>query len=78
MPAGLARYSDFWSHSLLPELRLHERLRTRPSGTTLSAAIGTILIGLVIIGLFSLVRLVRRRPAAADELDGPAAAASTP
>ena len=77
MPAGLARYSDFWSHSLFPGYDFTSG--SHPTfGYYASAAIGTLLIGLVIIGLFSLVRLVRRRPAAADELDGPAAAASTP
>ena len=77
MPTGLARYSDFWSHSLFPGYDF-ERGGHPTFGYYASAAIGTILIGLAVIGLFAVLRLVRRRAAAGDDLDGVTAAPSTP
>jgi cobalt/nickel transport system permease protein len=77
VPTGLARYSDFWSHSLFPGYDF-ERSGHPTLAYYASAAIGTILIGLAVIGLFAVVRLVRRRSAEADQLDAAAAAPSTP
>jgi cobalt/nickel transport system permease protein len=77
VPAGLARYSDFWSHSLFPGYDF-ERSGHPTFGYYASAAIGTVLIGLAVIGLFAVVRLLRRRSAAGDEVDAISAAPSTP
>jgi cobalt/nickel transport system permease protein len=68
VPTGLARYTDFWSHSLFPGYDFQRG--GRPTfGYYASAMIGTIIIGLVVIGLFAVVRLVRRRPLAEADLD---------
>ena len=77
VPTGLARYSDFWSHSLFPGYDF-ERSGHPTFGYYASAAIGTVLIGLAVIGLFAVLRLVRRRSAAGDDVDAVTTAASTP
>ncbi len=77
VPTGLARYSDFWSHSLFPGYDF-ERSGHPTFGYYASAAIGTVLIGLAVIGVFAMLRLVRRRSAAGDDVDGVTTLPSTP
>jgi len=77
VPTGLARYSDFWSHSLFPGYDF-ERSGHPTVGYYASAAIGTVLIGLAVIGVFAMLRLVRRRSVGGDDRDGVPSAASTP
>ncbi len=77
VPTGLARYSDFWSHSLFPGYDF-ERSGHPTFGYYASAAIGTVLIGLAVMGVVAMLRLVRRRSAAGDDVDGVTTAASTP
>jgi cobalt/nickel transport system permease protein len=74
VPTGLAKYSDFWSHALFPgydfKRGVHPTL-----GYYVSAGVGTLIIGLVVIALFALVRFLRRGRDASedDELEGAAA-----
>jgi tetrahydromethanopterin S-methyltransferase subunit B len=74
VPSGLRQYTDWWSHSLFPGYDFtsggHPTI-----GYYASAALGTVIIGLVVIGLFAVVRVVRRRPLEEDER-APAAASS--
>jgi cobalt/nickel transport system permease protein len=74
VPTGLAKYSDFWSHSLFPGYDF-KRGAQPTFGYYASAGIGTILIGLVIIGAFALARLLRRRPVGDHDIDAAAPAA---
>jgi cobalt/nickel transport system permease protein len=73
VPTGLRKYTDWWSHSLFPGYDF--KSGGHPTvGYYTSAAIGTILIGLVIVGLFTLVRLLRRR-SVDDDVDAASLAA---
>ena len=66
VPAGLAKYSDWWSHALLPGYDL--KGGEHPSiGYYVSAVIGTAIIGVGIFGVVKLVQLARRRGTAPDE-----------
>ncbi|MFB3738011.1 MAG: cobalt transporter CbiM [Candidatus Velamenicoccus archaeovorus] len=60
VPAGLERFSSFWSHTLLGgygfESGQHAAL-----AYILSAILGIVVIGLSCLGLYGLYRLVRRR-----------------
>jgi cobalt/nickel transport system permease protein len=71
VPAGLSKYSDWWSHSLLPGYDFKDG--GHPSvGYYASALVGTILIAAVVIGSFKLAHALRRRddaPDAPDALD---------
>jgi cobalt/nickel transport system permease protein len=69
-PEGLTKYSDFWSHALFPGYDF--KSGAHPTfGYYASAAIGTLLIGVAIIGLFALTNLLRRRHSRHD-LEGTA------
>jgi cobalt/nickel transport system permease protein len=64
VPTGLAKYSDWWSHALLPGYDV--KGGDHPNvGYYLSAVVGTALIGGVVLGLVKLVQAVRRRRDAA-------------
>jgi hypothetical protein len=68
VPAGLTRYSDFWSHALFPGYDF--RSRGHPTlGYYVSAGLGTLIIGGAVIGLFALGRAVRRGRAGREELE---------
>ncbi len=62
VPTGLAKYSDFWSHALLPGYDFGSG--DHPTvGYYVSAFLGTLLIGLVVLGAFALIRFRRKRTA---------------
>ncbi len=72
VPTGLSKYSDFWSHSLLPGYDL--KSGGHPTvGYYASAVIGTVIIGAAIVGLSAVVRLLWRRQVPEDELEVAAA-----
>jgi cobalt/nickel transport system permease protein len=60
VPTGLAKYSDWWSHTLLPGYDVkggeHPNL-----GYYLSAVVGTALVGALVLGFVKLVQAARRR-----------------
>jgi hypothetical protein len=61
----LAKYSDWWSHSLLPGYDF--RSSGHPTfGYYASAVIGTMLIAGVILVAFKIVQLARRRADAGE------------
>jgi cobalt/nickel transport system permease protein len=71
VPSGLARYSDWWSHALLPGYDV--KSGDHPTfGYYASAVIGSILIAVAIVAVFASVRFVRRRRRAVDEPPVPA------
>jgi len=66
VPAGLAKYSDWWSHALLPGYDVRDGLH--PSvGYYLSAVVGTVIIGAAVFAVVKLVHVARRRGTPTDE-----------
>jgi cobalt/nickel transport system permease protein len=67
VPAGLREYANFWSHALFPGYDLKNG--SNPTvGYYASAAIGTLVIAAVVLGIYKLVALTRRR-ASSDPVD---------
>ena len=68
VPTGLSKYTDWWSHSLLPGYDFKNG--SHPTfGYYASAIVGTLLIVGVVFGIFKLVQLVRRRHGDDDTSD---------
>jgi cobalt/nickel transport system permease protein len=65
VPTGLAKYTDWWSHTLFPGYHFNsgEHLNL---GYYASALIGTALAGAVVFALVKLLRVARRRRTAPD------------
>jgi cobalt/nickel transport system permease protein len=65
VPTGLAKYTDWWSHTLLPGYDL--KGGDHPSiGYYVSAVVGTALIGAALYGVVKLVHMTRRRRTASN------------
>jgi cobalt/nickel transport system permease protein len=76
VPTGLAKYNDWWSHALFPGYDVEDG--THPTvGYYLSAVIGTLVIVALIIGLFFVARLLRRRRSTRTEDDVQTSSAPT-
>jgi cobalt/nickel transport system permease protein len=65
VPTGLARYTDWWSHSLFPGYDV-KRGDHPTLGYYVSAVVGTLLIAAVVVALFKLTQLLRRRRGLVD------------
>jgi cobalt/nickel transport system permease protein len=68
VPTGLAKYTDWWSHALFPGYDV--KAGTHPTvGYYASAVLGTVLIAVLIIAMFKLVQVRRRRHPPGDDID---------
>ena len=66
VPTGLAKYTDWWSHALFPgyDLKSGEHPNV---GYYVSAVVGTVIIGVAVVGVVKIVGLARRRRTVRDE-----------
>lgn len=69
IPAGLARYNEFWGHALLPDYSFGDD--SSPLAYVVSAVIGIVIVGAVVFGIGLLIRRLgdRRHPEDTDTPD---------